>query len=172
MTSAASPQGRRIVVAEVTGEAGRRIQAWRKQHDPEQARRLPPHSTLCYWAPHLPADELEQQVQHAFKEPVSVRLGCVKQGDNDQATLYVEVRQADALDSALQRLYDGTHVKLPSVDHWRWHVTCVRDTRGRDMDSLWAAARKLELDCAWRVDKVSYLELNGDRYDELACWRV
>jgi hypothetical protein len=40
------------------------------------------------------------------------------------------------------------------------------------MDSLWAAARKLELDCAWRVDKVSYLELNGDRYDELACWRV
>lgn len=172
MTSAASPQGRRILVAEVTGEAGRRIQAWREQQDPDQARRLPPHSTLCYWAPALPADELQRQVLHAFQEPVTVRLGCVKQGDNDQATLYVEVCEAEALDGALQRLYDGTFVALPPVDHWRWHVTCVRDTRGRDMDALWTAARGLEMECTWRVDKVTYLELYGDRYEELACWRV
>jgi hypothetical protein len=172
MTSAPSPRGRRILVAEVTAEVGRRIQAWREQHDPEQARRLPPHSTLCYWAPAVAADELERQVLHAFNEPVTVRLGCVKQADNDQATLYVEVCQAEALDGALRRLYDGTYVKLPPADHWRWHVTCVRDTRGRDMSALWSAARGLDPDCSWHVDKVSYLELTDDHYEEIASWRV
>ena len=172
MTSQASPQGRRILVAEVTGEAGRRIQAWRETNDPQEAKRLPPHSTLCYWAPDASKQALGRQVNHAFSEPVTVRLCPVKQGDNDQGTLYVEVREAEALDAALQRLYDGTYVAMPTVDHWRWHVTCVRDTRERDLEALWAAARQLDLDCAWRIEKVSYLELRGNRYEELACWRV
>ena len=172
MTSKPSPQGRRILVAEVTGETGRRIQAWRRQHDPEQAARLPPHSTLCYWVPDVPADDLELQVLHAFQEPVTVHLGCVKQGDNDQGTLYVEVSQASALDGALKRLYDGRYVEFPPVDHWRWHVTCVRDTRERDLDALWAAARELHIDCAWHIEKVSYMQLCGDRYEALACWQV
>jgi hypothetical protein len=101
-----------------------------------------------------------------------VRLGCVKQGDTAQGTLYVEVREAEGLDAALKRLHDRRYVEFPPVDHWRWHVTCVRDTRGRDMQALWAAARGLDMDCAWRIEKVSYLQLCGVRYEELASWRV
>ena len=55
-----SPPGRRVLVAVVTGEAGVRIQTWRERHDPEQARRLPPHTTLCYWAPVVKPELLEK----------------------------------------------------------------------------------------------------------------
>ena len=47
-SSVASPQGRRVLVAVVTGDPGERIQQWREKHDPDQAHRLPPHTTLCY----------------------------------------------------------------------------------------------------------------------------
>lgn len=173
MTSTPSPQGRRILVAVVTGEPGRKIQAWREENDPQEAKRLPPHTTLCYWAPDVPEDVLEQQVLHAFSEPVSVRLGGVKQGDNDQRTFFVEVTQTEELDHALRRLYDGTHVEMPDLNGgWKWHVTCVRDSRERDLDALWQAAKQLELGCQWRVSQVAYLQLNGERYEEIASWSV
>ncbi|HWC28462.1 MAG TPA: 2'-5' RNA ligase family protein [Dehalococcoidia bacterium] len=172
MTSAPSPEGRRILVAEVTGEPGRRIQAWREQHDPEQARRLPPHSTLCYWAPDVPAEQMERQVRHAFQAPIEVCLGSMKLADNDQGTLFVEVLTTEDLDAALTRLYDAKHLRMPEMNHWRWHVTCVRETRGRDLDALWRAAAELQLNRPWRVDRVSYLQLAGDRYEEIAAWDV
>ncbi|HLF76209.1 MAG TPA: 2'-5' RNA ligase family protein [Dehalococcoidia bacterium] len=172
MTSAPSPQGRRILVAVVTGEAGERIQTWRLKNDPKEAERLPPHATLCYWAPQVEAEAFERQVRHAFPEPVSVKLGEVKIGDNDQGTYYVEVKDFAPLDAALARLYDGTFVEMPKRDVWRWHVSCVRDSRGRDRAAIWQAARELVLNQEWRVDKVAYLELRGTRYQELATWRL
>src|SRR3954471_7333954 len=89
--SESSPPGRRVLVAVVTGEVGARIQRWREQHDPEQARRLPPHTTLCYWPPTVEPVILERQVRHAFDRPVSVRLGGVHEFGNWDQTLYIEV---------------------------------------------------------------------------------
>src|SRR3954464_9676265 len=86
-----SQPGRRVLVAVVTGEVGARIQAWRERHDPEQARRLPPHTTLCYWAPVVEPDLLERQVRHAFDRPVAVRLGSVHEFGNQDHTFYLEV---------------------------------------------------------------------------------
>mgnify|MGYP001185913233 CR=1 FL=1 len=172
MTSKESPQGRRILVAVVTGEPGERIQAWRLRHDPDQARRLPPHSTLCYWAPTADHALIERQVRHAFATPVSVYLGAVQEFDNDQHTFYVEVTASETLDDVRRRLYDGTHIELPPLTDWRWHVTCVRDSRERDLDALRAAAKELTVNQEWRIDTVSYLELQGDRYVELAAWTV
>ena len=161
------------MVAVVTGEAGRRIQAWRELHDPEQAHRLPPHATLCYWAPDVDEDELEQQVLHAFQEPVRVKLGGVKRSDNDQRTFFVELGETEALGRALRQLYDGTHVEMPALNGgWKWHVTCVRDSRERDEAALWQAAESLQLGCEWRVRQVSYLQLCDDQYVELASWSV
>ena len=51
-----SAQGRRVLVAVVTGVIGERVQAWRDEHDPGQARRIPPHSTLAYWPPTVDGD--------------------------------------------------------------------------------------------------------------------
>jgi hypothetical protein len=173
MTSTLSPEGRRILVAVVTGEAGDRIQAWREQHDPEQARRLPPHATLCYWAPAVAPETLERQVRHAFPAPFDVCLGEVRKGDNDQETFYVEVLDREPLDSALACLYDGTYVEMPKRrDDWLWHVTCVRESRGRDQDALMVAAKELCLDVPWTVDTVAYMELQGDTYAQLASWRL
>lgn len=172
MTSTPSPQGRRIIIAVVTGEAGERIQAWRLQHDAKEAVRLPPHATLCYWAPDEPVDALEKQVRHAFPRPVEVELGGVKQGNNDQGTLYVEVVDPAPLQQGLERLYDGTYAAFPAMDHWRWHVTCVRDTRGKDVDALKAAATSLQIDGAWCVDTVALMELRGDRYEDVARWTL
>jgi hypothetical protein len=172
MTSTPSPQGRRILVAVVTGDAGERIQAWRLKNDPKEAARLPPHATLCYWAPHLEPEALERQVRHAFREPVLVRLGEVRLGDNDQGTFYVEVPDAAPLDAALSRLYDGAFVEMPERDVWRWHVSCIRDSRGRDLDALWLAAEDLKLGQDWSVDTVSYMELQSDRYIEVSTWRI
>jgi hypothetical protein len=167
-----SPQGRRVLVAPVTGAIGERIQTWRLAHDPAQARRLPPHATLCYWAPTVAPPLLEAQVRHAFAAPVTVRLGGVREFANPELTFYVEIRETAALDAARARLYDGAHLALPGTPDWPWHVTCVRSTLGRDPATLRAAARELDLDAPWRLETVAYLELRGDRYEPLAEWRV
>lgn len=171
-SSEASLQGRRVLVAVVTGDAGDRIQQWRQEHDPKQARRLPPHATLCYWAPKDNLDALEQQVRHAFADPVTVHLGAVKEFDNREHTFYVEVGDTASLDAARLRLYDGTHRELPPLREWTWHVTCVRDSRKRDLAELRRAASNLSLDSDWRIDTVACLELRDERYEPVATWSV
>jgi 2'-5' RNA ligase len=168
----ASPQGRRVLVTVVTSNAGDRIQQWRQTHDPQQARRLPPHVTLCYWAPKDGLDSLEQQVRHAFTDPVAVHLGAVKEFDNKEHTFYVEVGDTAPLDAARLRLYDRVHCDLPPLREWTWHVTCVRDSRHRDLDELHRAAATLCLDTEWRIDTVACLELRGDVYEPVATWTV
>ncbi len=167
-----SQPGRRVLVAVVTGEAGDRVRAWREQHDSEQARRLPPHATLCYWAPVVEPEVLERQVRHAFAEPVTVRLGSVHEFDNEDRTFYVEVLDTAGLDAARERLYDGAHLELPGRREWTWHVTCVRYGVRRDLDELRRLAAELALDLPWRIDTVAYLELGEGRYDAIAEWRV
>jgi len=169
--SESSPAGRRVLVAVVTGEPGERIQAWRQRYDPEQARRLPPHATLCYWAPIVEPSVLERQVRHAFDRPVAVRLGGVHEFGNADRTLYVSVEETAALDAARARLYDGTHLELPGRVSWTWHVTCVRYGRKGDPDALRRAA-ELTLDTLWQIDTVAYLELRGDRYEPVAEWHL
>ncbi len=170
--SDASPPGRRVLVAVVTGELGARIQAWRQHHDPEQARRLPPHATLCYWAPVVEPDLLERQVRHAFDRPIAARLGGVHEFDNRDNTFYVRVEDTAELDAARLRLYDGTHLELPRRPDWTWHVTCVRYGKNGNVAELRRRATELRLDAPWRVDTVAYLELRGDRYETVAEWRV
>ena len=170
--SEASPSGRRVLVAVVTGEAGGRIRAWRERHDPKQARRLPPHITLCYWAPVVEPELLERQVRHAFDRPVAVRLGSVHEFGNADHTFYVEVLDTASLDEARTRLYDGTHLELPGRPDWTWHVTCVRYGVCRDLDELRRLVTELSVDTVWQVDTVAYLELRGDRYALLAEWHL
>jgi hypothetical protein len=175
MTSTPSPPGRRILIAVVTGEAGHRVQAWREEYDVEQARRLPPHATLCYWAPTVEPRLLERQVRHAFEvdDLLTVRLGEVRKGNNDQETMYVEVLDTAPLDTVHARLYDGKHVTLPGREGWLWHVTCVRESQGQDQDALMQAAQSLDLsDAPWTVDTVAYMELRGDRYESIATWQM
>lgn len=167
-----SPEGRRVLVARVTGEPGERILAWRQAHDPEQARRLPPHCTLCYWTPIVDPDILQRQVRHAFPQPISVRLGGVHEFDNPDGTFYVNVQGTQALDLARQRLYDGTFLQLQGRMDWTWHVTCVRSSRGRDLRELRVAAAALAIDMDWVIDSISYLKLRGDRYEAVAEWRI
>ena len=170
--SEASPPGRRVLVAVVTGEVGARIQAWRDRHDPEQARRLPPHTTLCYWAPTVEPALLERQVRHAFDRPVAVRLGSVHEFDNPDHTFYVEVLDTADLDAARARLHDGTYLELPGRPDWTWHVTCVRYGVRCDLAALRRLVSELDLDTTWQIDTIAYLELRGDRYEPLAEWRV
>lgn len=167
-----SPQGRRILIAPVTGSLGDRIQAWRQEHDPEQALRIPPHATLCYWVPAVDPAALEHQIRHAFDRPVSARLGKVHQFDNRDRTFYIEVLETGELDAARSRLYDGTHFQLPGDPNWTWHITCVRYTRGKDIDDLLQAAGDLHLDCDWRLDTVSCMELRDKRYQSIAEWKI
>jgi 2'-5' RNA ligase len=153
----------------VTGEVGRRIQAWRERYDIVQATRLPPHATLCYWASVAPDAALAAQIRHAFPAPIEVRLGAVREFENSEHTFYVEVLETAELDRARERLYDRTHVELPrrlGLD-WSWHVTCVRDSRGRDREVLRRLAAELTLDATWRIERVAHLELHGDRYQPL-----
>jgi 2'-5' RNA ligase len=163
-----------VLVAVVTGDAGARIQAWRERYDTRQAQRLPPHVTLCYRAGVEPDARLEAQVRHAFAEPVTVRLGGVGEFHNEENTFYVHVREASGLDRARVLLYDGAHLALPQrrgLD-WTWHVTCVRDSRGRDREILRRVASELEAEEPWRIDRVAHLELRGERYEPLAEWSV
>ena len=170
--SEASPPGRRVLVAVVTGEVGARIQTWRERHDPEQARRLSPHTTLCYCAPAVEPGLLEPLVRHAFDRPVAVRLGSVHEFDNKDRTFYVDVLDTADLDAARARLYDGTFLKLPGRPEWTWHVTCVRYGVRRDLDELRRLVTELSINATWQIGTVAYLELRGDRYEPVAEWRV
>jgi 2'-5' RNA ligase len=166
-----SAQGRRVLVAVVTGDVGERIKEWREQHDPKLARRLPPHATLCYWLPDVALDNLDRQVRHAFPEPIRVRLGGVQEFDNVDRTFFVDVSETDVLDSARERLFDGAFVDLPAKDrHWTWHVTCVRNSVRRDLDALRAHAAELSLNTGWEIETIACLELRGGRYLELQRW--
>jgi hypothetical protein len=171
-SSVISPEGRRVLVAVVTGEPGARIQRWRETHDPGQASRIPPHTTLCYWVPEVPLADLKSQVIHAFRRPVRVRLGAVEEFDNEQHTFYVAVSDSAELDAARRRLYDGRYVALAGFREWTWHVTCVRESIGRDLLPLRAAARDLSLHSDWHIDTVACLELQDARYVALAEWSV
>lgn len=166
-----SPQGRGILLAIVSGEAGARLQRWREAHDPEQARRYPPHATLCYWAPD-DLDALDAQVRHAFPGPVEVRLGGPHIFDNEGRTMYLEVREHEALDAARERLTDGTHLDLAGRDRWTWHVTCLRRTEGVAPEVIAAAARELQIDASWRIEEIAYLVLVGDEYERRRTWRL
>lgn len=170
---AESPEGRRVLVALVTGDGGDQIQEWRLRHDPEQARRIPPHATLCYWIPDVTMPALDAQVRHAFPEPLPVRLGGVEEFDNVDRTFFIEVHDTERLDEARERLFDGSVVALPGRDrHWTWHVTCVRKSIGRNVALLREAARTLDLETGWTVDTIACLELRGDRYEEVVRWEL
>ncbi len=170
-----SAQGRRVLVAVVTGVIGERVQAWRDEHDPGQARRIPPHSTLAYWPPTVDGDgigTLEAQVRHAFDLPVSVHCGAVHEFANTEHTFYVALTATEALDRARTRLFDGSHVSMGTLTPWPWHITCVRRAHGRDLTALRYAAATLDFNDTWTVDTVAYLELRGDRYEPVAQWKV
>ncbi len=169
-----SPEGRGILLAIVTGEVGARIQRWREARDPDQAKRYPPHATVCYWVPeHLDAgglDALDAQVRHAFPEPVEVTLGGPRIFENEGRTMYVEVRNHHALDVARERLTDGTHLDLPGRDGWTWHVTALRRTDGAPSDILATAEHELAIHAQWRIEEIAYLVLTGDQYERRRTW--
>jgi hypothetical protein len=173
MVSESSPQGRRVLVAVVNGTVGAVIQKWREENDPAEAVRLPPHATLCYWAPVADPGLIAKQIRHAFPAPVTVQLGRVQQADNHDQTFFVQVLETAALDAARDRLLDGTYLDLPGKERlWQWHVTCVRRSFNRDQAALREQAKSLVLDVPWTVDTIAYLELQGDRYVELYRWRL
>ncbi|HEV2528186.1 MAG TPA: 2'-5' RNA ligase family protein [Thermomicrobiales bacterium] len=170
--STTSPAGRRIVAAVVTGEIGEAVQRWREEHDPAQARRLPPHATLCYWAPTVEPELLERQVRHALPAPVSVRLRAVRHFANKDRTLYLPVEETTALDDARVRLYDGTYLALTKDHDWDWHVTVVRYGRHRQTDWLLAEGVPLPDGGRWTIDTVAYMELRDGVYHDLARWQL
>jgi hypothetical protein len=164
--------GRRVLVAIVTGEIGRRIQEWRERHDPTQTCRIPPHATLCYRPGVVESARLGAQVRHAFDRPITVRLGAVREMGNADHTFYVEILDSSGLDEARERLHDATYVELPKMDWWPWHVTCVRYGRTRDLDQVRRLTSELVVDAPWQIDTVAYLELRDGIYHTLAEWRV
>ncbi len=159
-----SPPRRRIIVAVMTGDIGNRIQTWCEKHDAVQARRLPPHLTLCYWAPEVPPELIEAQVRHAFPAPVPVRLGQVRVFDNPDRTYFVDVQDTGPLDAARRLLYDGAFIDLPKREDWTWHVTCVRRSSDANQVALLAATSELAINDIWTIDIVAYMELRGDTY--------
>ncbi|HEU0163397.1 MAG TPA: 2'-5' RNA ligase family protein [Thermomicrobiales bacterium] len=172
-----SPDGRRVLVAVVTGKVGETIQAWREQHDPEQALRLPPHATLCYWAPEIEQiDLLGAQVRHAFDRPIAIELGGVHEFDNDDGTFYIEVNGTAELTEARHRLFDGSHLQLQGRSDFTWHVTCVRYPDNAKREELRVAAESLSVAIAanpvWTIDTVAWLQLRDGIYQPLATWNV
>jgi 2'-5' RNA ligase len=160
-------------VAVVPGEAGARIQVWREAHDARRAQLLPPHLTLCYRPPHVPAELIEAQVRYAFPRPVAVRLGGVTELPNRDRTLVVEVLNAAELDQARRRLFDTTHAEMGGYREWPWHITWVRYGVKCDSVALLAlAAHDLRIDQPWTIDTVSLLELQAGRYESLAEWKI
>ncbi|MGC4105142.1 MAG: 2'-5' RNA ligase family protein [Thermomicrobiales bacterium] len=177
MSDTPSPDGRRVLVAVVSGTLGEVIQAWRQQHDPKQARRLPPHATLCYWAPPSEdADALDRQVRHAFPTPVTVSLGGVHEFTNRDGTFFVEVQGTDALNEARARLYDGTYCRLGGQQDFTWHVTCVRYPEEAKREALREAASTLSDAIAnapvWTVNTVAWLELRDGVYEPIRTWTL
>jgi hypothetical protein len=167
-----SPQGRRILIAIVTGEVGQKIQEWRAVHDPEEAVRIPPHTTLCYWAPTVEPDLLEQQIRHAFPAPLTVRLGEVHEFENREKTFFIEVQEAEQLDAAREVLYDASIVELPRQFNWTWHVTCIRRSTNRDRTELQAALEGFAINAPWTIDTIAYMELRDSKYEYLAEWKL
>ncbi len=162
---------RRVLVAVVNGELGRRIQAWRERHDPKQAGRLPPHLTVCYRPPEVPVELIEAQVRHAFGGPVAVPLGGVFVLAHPEAPLAVSLRDTQALDAARLKLFDGRFAQMGGRHEWPWHITCVRYGAARDREALLAAAAtELALDADWLIERISYLELRDGRYESVADW--
>lgn len=177
MSDTPSPNGRRVLVAVVTGPLGEAIQTWRQEHDPQQARRLPPHTTLCYWAPPVnDADALDRQIRHAFPGPVAVTLGGVHEFTNRDGTFFIEVRDTDALDDARTRFFDGTFCPLDGQQDFTWHVTCVRYPDNAKRADLRDAARSLTDTIAeaptWTIDTIAWLELRNGVYESLRTWTL
>lgn len=170
-----SKDGRRVIVAPVTGEIGDRIQVWRQKHDPEQARRLPPHATVLYWANIAPEDEdaLDGQIRHAFLQPIKVRLGGVHLFDNPDRTRYINVEDTETLNASRARLFDGTHLTLPEQRTvWDWHVTVVRYGRKREKELIDAPFPDIVLNDVWTIDTLLWLELRDGVYEEVRRWRL
>jgi hypothetical protein len=168
-----SEPGRRVLLAAVPGEVGQRLQAWRARDDPVRARLLPPHLTLCYRPPNLAPDAIEQQVRHAFLEPVLVRLRGFTELPNRDRTLAVRIVESGALDEARRRLFDATYVELGGYRDWPWHITWVRYGVNRDRAALLdLASREFPLDEPWLIDTVSLLERRETGYQVLADWQL
>jgi hypothetical protein len=166
-----APPRRRVLVAVVRGELGRRIQAWRERYDPKQAARLPPHLTVCYRPPEVPVELIEAQVRHAFGGPVAVHLGEVVVLARPEAPLAVSVRDTQVLDAARLKLFDGRFAQMGGRHEWPWHITCIRYGAARDRTALLAAAAtELALDTDWLIGSISYLELRDRRYELVAEW--
>ncbi|HWV35120.1 MAG TPA: 2'-5' RNA ligase family protein, partial [Thermomicrobiales bacterium] len=119
---------------------------------------------------------LAAQVRHAFDRPVTVAFGGIRVFDNRDRTFYVEVTATAELDTARNRLYDGTCLTMPGDPEFTWHVTCVRRSRGRDIDALRAAADELAAaigpNPTWTIETVAWLELRDGVYQPLATWHV
>lgn len=167
-----SPQGRRILIAIVTGEVGQKIQEWRSINDPVEAVRIPPHTTLCYWAPTVEPELLEQQVRHAFPAPIQVHLGEVHEFENREKTFFIEVGETEALDAARELLYDASILELKRDFNWTWHVTCVRRSTGRDRAELESALSGFTVNAPWSIDTIAYMELQDSKYVTLAEWKL
>lgn len=169
-----SEQGRRVLIAPIEGAAGDRIQAWRLAHDHAQARRYPPHVTLCYEPPRddSPAarEALARQVRHAFSSAITIRLGGVHRFAGGTETLYVEVLSHEALDAARERLFDGAHTPFPTLRPWPWHVSCLRNATTASPDLVAAARAALALDEPYAIAAVEYRELRGEVYEVLERW--
>ncbi|MDP1602758.1 MAG: 2'-5' RNA ligase family protein [Legionella sp.] len=169
-----SEQGRRILITPVEGEPGDRIQAWRLAHDPEQAKRYPPHLTLCYDPPITDTSDalamLGRQVRHAFPSPVVIRLSGVAQFGDGHRTLYVRALETEALDEARTRLFDGTHLAFPPLRPWPWHVSCLRNAALAPFDLIEEARAGLDFDLTIEVGAVEYRELQGRTYEVIARW--
>jgi len=159
-------------VAVVDGEPGAKIQSWRSENDPDQASRIPPHTTLCYWATGLDLPALELQVRHAFPERISVELGGIREFPGSEGAFYIELLRTAQLDAARSRLYDGRHLDLGQPGEWPWHITCVRYPGGRDLTCLREAAKSLSPGKEWEISQIACLELRGDRYEPVATWIV
>lgn len=156
----------------VDGEAGERIQQWRLEHDPLQAARIPPHATLCYWATGIDIKRLGAQVRHAFPSAPTVRLTPVREFADAQGTFYVGIEEATGLDECRRRLYDGTFASLGDLKEWPWHITCVRDSRNRNVEGIRSAAATLDAGSEWRVRRIACLELRGEQYEPVETWEI
>ena len=167
-----SPIGRRVLVARVTGPVGEKIQTWRQEHDPAQARRLRPHATLCYQPALQPVEAIEAQVRYAFPAQIRVWLGGVHELPNKDGTLVVRVTQTDALEDARLRLFDARFAVMDGHRTFPWHITVVRYPRRGDLSALQTAGAAFHVDAPWDVDTISYLELQNGRYESLAEWML